>query len=163
MVPNYPLGDLIEVTRDETEFGLPSLRVLGRLSQPVDIKLKTLGHVRGYYSMLLRVMGVVIDGYAYTNLLGKHFQTDHLTLVEEKCDKVILHTYVEKPISLEKFLGKIREDEKIGYLIADIECNVLEIELIYDPEVIREIREYYYRKYGYQVTVPKFILLCEGK
>lgn len=51
MVPNYPLNDIVEIVEDETKFGLPSFRILGRKSVKIDLDLHSLGHLEGYFSM----------------------------------------------------------------------------------------------------------------
>ncbi len=159
MVPNFPLYDIIEIVSDETKYGLPALRVLGRIGVRVDMELKTLGHIRGYFSMYVRVMGIIIDGFVYTNLLGEKFDTDHVTLIHPRGNKVIMRTYTEKPISKDSLLEAIKRDEKIYYLYDDIVNELLEIEVIHSPEVLDEIKEYCYTKYGPQATLPRMIIL----
>ena len=159
MVPNYPLYDIIEIVNDESPFGLPTLRVLGRKGISIDMELKTLGHIRGYYSIYVRIMGIIIDGYEYTRLLGTKFGTDHITLIEEKKGRVILRTYTERFVAREDLIEAIRKDKKLYYLYDDIKNSLLDVELIADPQVINEVKEYYYTRYGSQATIPRIIIL----
>jgi len=163
MVPNYFTGDLVEIIDEESKFGLPTYRVLGRIGMPVDLELETLGHIKGVYMMYLRVRGITIDGYAYTNLLGDKFDTDHITLIEERERKVVLRTYVDKKIDKEDLLMAIKEDKRLYYLYEDIMSGVIDIEIIADKEVIKEIKIKTYEKFGAQATVPRIILLSQGE
>ena len=158
-VPNYLLHDIIEVTSDETMFGLPAYKILGRQGQRVDLELETLGRIKGIYSVLLRVKGININGLAYTNLLGKNFNTDHFTVVIDKLDKVIMRTYVETHVDKETLIEKIKEDKEISYLYDDIKNELLEIDLIYDPEVVKEVKEKVYSRYGPQANIPRIVLI----
>jgi len=154
MVPNYSLRDIIEIVDEESPFGLPTIRVLGRKGVRVDIKLETLGHIRGYFSMYTRVMGIIIDGFRYTNLLGRIFKTNHISLVQTKHDHVLITTYTEIPVSREEFIEAIKNDKKLYYLYDDIMNSSLDIEFIHDPKVIEEVKEHYYSRYGEQVRLP---------
>lgn len=159
MVPHCKTGDIIEVVNDESMFGLPTIKVLGRVGQFVDMELKTLGRIKGIYSIYLRVGGITLDGFSYTNLLGRKFKTDHITLIKWKPDKVIMRTYVEERIKLEDVLREIKESEELSYLIEDIEHGVLELEIIHAPEVVNEVKEITYSRYGPQAVLPRMILL----
>lgn len=159
MVPNYKLHDIIEITEDETEFGLPAFKIIGRKGVRVELDLETMGEVKGYFSMYARVMGVVIDGRRYTDFLGKHFETDQITLVKERNGKVIMETYVEVNVDIDKFMELLKKDDELFYLHDDIRNGIVKLNLIRDPEFINEVKKYYYEKYGSQATIPRIIIL----
>ena len=158
-VPNYNLRDVIEILSDETPLGLPSFRVLGRKGQIIEIELSTIGYIKGVYSALMRVKGMNINCFEFTNLLGEKFGTDHFSLIYEKEDKVIMNTYVEKSIDQEKLLNSIAENDKISYMYDDIKSGMLQLNIIVDPEVLREVRRIYYERYSGQASIPRCVLV----
>ena len=109
--------------------------------------------------MYLRVIGIIINGYEYTNILGNKFKTDHITLVRQKGAKVVMITYVENDIRKENLLEAIASNENISYLVSDIENGVLDIEIVVDPTVINEVKKKTYEKFGPQAGIPRMILL----
>lgn len=159
MIPNYPIHDIIEVEESESKFGLPVFRVLGRKGVRVDIELESIGHIRGWYSIEARVMGLVIDGAALNDLIGREFKCEHICFVEQRNAKVYLRIYTDRRISLDDFMKALREDDKINYLYHDIENNLLHIEIIYNQQLISEIKAKYYERYGPQATIPRIIIV----
>lgn len=159
MVPNYPLNDIIEVITGESKFGLPTFRIIGRRGIPVDVELNTLGRIKGYFSMYPRILGIIIDGKRINDLLGKEFDTESIILIKEKEGKISVLIYVERDISTEEFIERLKNSKDIKYLYDDIQNGLIELELIKDPEVIEEISNYYYNKFGSQTTVPRAIIL----
>lgn len=158
-VPNYPLHDIIEIDETESKFGLPTFRILGRKGIRVDIELESLGHIKGWYTIYARVMGIVIDGSALNDLIGREFNCNHLTIVKQKDAKVEIIIYVDKKINYNNFISKLREDKKINYLYNDIQNNLVHIDIIYNPQLIKEIETKYYERYGPQATIPRLIIL----
>ena len=158
MVPHISTDDVIEIVRDETPFHLPALRVIGRKGIHVELELKTLGYIKGIYTILARVKGIDIDGNEIINLIGRKFMSESIILVEEKPDKVLMRIYTSVPVKLELLLDEFSRHSKLKYLNEDIENNLLEIEIIHDPEVIAEIKDVIYSKYGGQATLPWVIV-----
>jgi len=158
-VPNYPLHDIIEVDETESKFGLPTFRILGRKGIRVDIELESLGHIRGWYTIYARVMGIIIDGSALNDLIGREFSCNHITIVEQKNAKIHVMIYVDKKINYDDFIDVLKKDKKINYLYNDILNKLVYIEIIYNPQLIKEIKAKYYERYGPQATIPRLIIL----
>ena len=157
-IPNYPLKDLIEVKSDESILGLPTYKIYGRSGQPVDLELEKLGRIKGIHAAFIRVKGININAYAYTNLLAKYFHTDHFTLIYDRPEKVVMVTYVENHVDKNDLLEKIKKSEDISYFYNDIINGWVDLEVIYDPEVVDEVKRKVYAR-SYQANIPRVVLV----
>ncbi len=158
-VPNYPLHDIIEVEETESKFGLPTFRILGRKGIRVDIELESLGHIKGWYSIYARIMGIIIDGSALNDLIGRIFNSDHITFVEQRNAKIHVRIYVNKRINYDDFINALKNNNRTKYLYNDIINHLVYIEVIYNPQLINEIETKYYEKFGPQATIPRLIIV----
>ena len=158
-IPNLRLHDIVKVVEVNTPLGLPAIRILGRVAHKEVIETKTLGEIKGISGLNLRVKGIILNDYYLTNFIEREFEMKHLIILEEKEDYVVMRLYCDKHINLEAFLEKLGKDKDTGYLVDDYKNGVLKIEIIPDPEVIKEFEEKIISTRGGQATIPRLILI----
>ncbi|MCD6491783.1 MAG: hypothetical protein J7K59_05805, partial [Candidatus Korarchaeota archaeon] len=159
IIPNLRLHDIVKVVEVNTPLGLPAIRILGRVAHKEVIETKTLGEIKGISGLNIRVKGIIFNDYYLTNFIEREFEMKHLIILEEKEDYVVMRLYCDKHINLEAFLEKLGKDKDTGYLVDDYKNGVLKIEIIPDPEVIKEFEEKIISTRGGQATIPRLILI----
>jgi len=164
MIPNYKIGDIIEVVETDTAFGTPAIRVLGRAPViPIEMRLSKIGEIKANGMWFLRLPTCCLSGLIYMGLLEEGINS--LFVVEDRKTKSVCRIYVTKPLSVDKFkeaVLKYDPDFSATYLIRLIDEGITEIDIVYDPDVVKEYYRYATEERP-QSGLPPILLLKKGE
>ena len=144
MIPNYAIGDIVEIENNNSALGLPIIRVLGRgPKMSLDISLPKIGEIHAYGLWFLRIPTCSLSTFLYLGLLQEGIKS--IFIVEDKGLKADLKIVTSKPLTIERFkelVLKYDPDFSATYLIELIDKGITEVEILHDPQVV----DFYYNK-----------------
>ena len=134
MIPNYALGDLIEVIGYDNS-GLPIISVLGRKIRKVAFELPGYGSIEGVAGAVLRVAGAPLNINALDEVLAT-FETSYLIIIDDYKLNARFTIYSEKKINEDTFWEKIRGNYQLRVWEEKRKIGIVDFEFITDRELI---------------------------
>ena len=158
MIPNYRLGDIIEISGYSNKFKLPKIRVLGRETYKITIKHPVLGEVEGFSGAHLRIFGIPFNTWAFDNLMSK-ISSNYMLITEKEGNKAIFKLYIDKKVSKEFLIKQFENDMDLYPIYLGIATNVIDLEVIQSRFSHADLVFSNWR--GGQLKIPKVIVKSE--
>ena len=162
MIPNYRIGDYIEVVHSNTPLGLPAIRVLGRLPiSKIEVTLPVIGKLKGNGMWFLRLPTCSLSGLIYVGLLNEGIKS--LFVVEDRGREAYCTIYATKSFSVDKFkelVMKYDPDFSAPYLLELINHGVLKVEIKEEPNIVNTYYKMGIERYP-QSGFPPIILVTK--
>jgi len=155
MIPNYKLGDIIEITGFSNKFNLPKIRVLGRQTYKVTIKHPVFGEIEGISGAHLRIFGIPFNTWAFDRFMSK-LSGNYTLIVEKEGNKALFKLYADKKISKEFLVKQFENDIDLQPIYHGIINNVIDIEV--KPINFTHADLVFSNWKGGQLKVPKIIV-----
>ena len=157
-IPNYNTDDIVEVVKEDSPHGLPTIRIIGRGARvKMEINIPDIGEVRAWGLWFLRLPTISINSILYSEFRGEGINA--LFVVEDKGTKAILWVYVSEKVTSEKFELLIRRFDPI--LLELINHGIVEPRVIHNKKFV----DGYYKK-GImerpQSGYPPILLISNG-
>ena len=137
VVPNYALGDLIEVVGKNSK-GIPIIRVLGRKAKRVRVKLPEFGEVEGLVGGILRIASIDFNTFAWEEALS-NLTKDYFILVHDYRSYAKMLIYTSTPFEKEELFKELSKDPLQHALAKMIEREIIKLEIIHDPELTSKL------------------------
>jgi len=138
VVPNYHLGDIIEVLDPGNGHEMPKIRVLGRESFKIDKEHPDLGQLTGFSGAYIKVYGIPINTYALDDLFAKKLKMRYLSTIELGRGKGRLLIYTENKISEATLLDLFSSIGELHPLYLLCRSGLIEMEVVPDKEIVEK-------------------------
>jgi len=153
MIPNYDIGDLIEVVgRAPNE--LPLIRVIGRHRiKRIEIKLPKIGEIQGFAGYEFRTPQAGLHGYVFREACAR-YKARSFVIAVPKQNKVVCFLYMDKPLKLETILKELETHPHGKVMLKMIEYGSIELCIECDPNVVKAYYENELRKHPQSEPFP---------
>ncbi|MEX2689656.1 MAG: hypothetical protein Q6351_004960 [Candidatus Njordarchaeum guaymaensis] len=158
VVPNYNLGDVIEVVNPGDGKHLPEIRVLGREIIKIDQDHPELGKIRGFSGAIVKFLGVPVSTYALDELFTNKLKTRYLVVLEMENNEGKVTIYTNRNINLNFVLEQLKNSRNLYNLYLLYKSGLLEFKLVHNNKVVKHYEELFLEKEGTKPFMPRIIV-----
>ncbi|MGQ4893225.1 MAG: hypothetical protein ACP6IQ_01215 [Candidatus Njordarchaeia archaeon] len=157
-VPNYKLGDIIEVVDTGNGKELPKIRVLGRESFSIEKEHPELGEIRGISGATIKILGTPVNTYALDELLANKLKLKYLSILEISRSKGRFIIYTDKKTTAETILEAFKSDRRLTPIYQLYEAGLIDLEVIHDKSVVENYEKLFLKEKEAKPFIPRAIL-----
>lgn len=159
LIPNFKLGDLIEVIGQDSKTKLPIISVLGKEVRRISMDLPTVGEVSGISGAVLRAAGAPLNTRAFDSVLAE-LGVDYLVIIDDYKLKAKFRIYTDKKINQEDFFKLLMKNYITRIWVDKYRLGIVDFEFITDRELLESYREFMIKltRERMPYKLPKIIL-----